>query len=331
MATGLLWSAPAQASLGVRYQFVGHIGVSTDGLGSSSQTGTISANVPLGATVLQAYLYSSTFSLNLNAPPSPPPFTPGGTLAGSPVAYGPAVINPGICPPVCTVASNRADVTSIIAPLINGGPGGVYNFTVTEAGGENPAIGGQDGEALVVVYQLASLPIATVGILDGFSAVGGDTTTITFASPLDPTAPGFFAEMRLGIGFSCCSQTSTVRVNGTTITTNAGNNDDADVFPAFANGNLITVGSFNDPFSPFLPTYAADKERYNLIPQITLGSTSIVVNTNNPSSDDNIFLAAFWVSAEGVINQPPVPEPTTWSLVALGAVFALRRRFGVRT
>ena len=93
------------------------------------------------------------------------------------------------------------------------------------------------------------------------------------------------------------------------------------------NGSLITVGGFDDPFSPFLPTYDEDHERYNLVPYITNGDTTISVRTVNPSGDDNIFLAVFHVTGEAGINEPPpdatVPEPGTLSLLAIGGAAVL--------
>jgi hypothetical protein len=216
-------------------------------------------------------------------------------------------------------------VTAIVKPVIDGGAGGIYNFTVTESNS------GQDGEALVVVYSLASLPISTVGILDGFSNSSGDNTAINFSDPLDPAAAGFFAEMRIASSFSCCGQDSTITVNGTTITETAGNNDDG---LEVANGSLITVGGFDDPFSPLLPTYDQDHERYNLVPYITNGDTTISIRTLNPSGDDNIFLAVFHVTGEAGINEPPpnteVPEPGTLSLLAIGGAAAFRKVRGRR-
>ncbi|MEW5974354.1 MAG: PEP-CTERM sorting domain-containing protein [Acidobacteriota bacterium] len=311
-ALSLTLAKPAEATLTVFQTFTGNVGYSMDGFGSTSNSGTISASVPAGATVLAAYLYTSTFAF------SQPPATPGGTLNGSAVSYGPLV---GYVPipsiPSFSLQSARADVTSIVAPIINAGPGGTYNFTVTETSSF------QDGEVLVVVYELPSLPVATVGILDGFSTSGGDTTSISFADPLDPSDPSFFAEMALAIGFSAGgTQFSTVAVNGTTITNVAGGFDDG----ALANGALITAGGFDDPFSPFLPSGSQDHERYNLAPYITLGDTSISIQTSNPSLDDNIFLATFFVRGEGFINEPPpptseVPEPYTLTLLGCGLLF----------
>ncbi|MBZ5632851.1 MAG: PEP-CTERM sorting domain-containing protein [Acidobacteriia bacterium] len=295
---------PVHASLTTFQTFTGNVAYSSDGFGSLSNSGTISASVPVGSTVIAAYLYSATQN---NASFS----GVGGTLGGTAVSYTTHVFNAAVC---CALGMSRADVTSIVKPVIDGGVGGVYNFNITETSSS------QDGEALVVVYSDPSLSADhTVAILDGFSAAGGDSFTATFSTPLDPTAPGFGAEMALGIGFSCCNQESTIKVNGTVITNSAGNNDDGlDV----ANGSLITMGGFNDPFSPMLPAYGDDHERYNLVPQINKGDLSIKVDTNNPSNDDNIFVAVF--ASTGIASVTTgVPEPSTLLMLGSGVLLAL--------
>lgn len=298
-------ASAAHASLTPWQTVTGSYGVSTDGWGSTSQSGVISATVPAGATVVSAYLYTSTYFGFAGA---------GGTFGGTAVSYTSLGANN------VGLEAGRANVTSIVSAVVDGGPGGVYNFNITETSA------GQDGSALVVVYLDPTLGTSTVAILDGFSATTGDSTAINFASPLDPSVAGFGAEMRLGIGFSydgddCTGsgQSSRVTVNSTIITQNAGcNEDSADAVAN--NGNLITVGGSDDPFSALLPSVAADHERYNLVPYISAGDSTIAINTLNPSNNDNIFLAVFRVSGRASINEPPtgVPEPLTLGLVGLG-------------
>jgi hypothetical protein len=294
---------PVHASLTTFQTFTGNVGYSSDGFGSLSNAGVISASVPAGSTVLAAYLYSATF---FNAS-----FTGvGGTLGGTAVSYTTHVFNTGVGG---DLGMSRADVTSIVKPIIDGGAGGVYNFDITETSSS------QDGEALVVVYSNAALTgDHTVAILDGFSAAGGDSFTATFSTPLDPTAVGFSAEMALGIGFSFPPQSSIVKVNGTIITNNAGGFDDGQG----ADGGLITVGGFDDPFSTLLPLYANDHERYNLVSQINKGDLSIKVNTNNPTNDDNIFLAVFATTGIASVSTG-VPEPSTLLMLGSGVLLAL--------
>jgi hypothetical protein len=300
----------ANATLIPFQSFSGHVAMSTDGWGGLSDQGIISASAGVNSTVLAAYLYTATISTNS---------TPTVELDGNVVTFGPEVTNTSYT----TLGSHRADVTTIVKNKIDNGVGGVYNFDIEET-----LLGNQvDGSALVVVYENALLDVATVGILDGFTDINGDTTAINFGLPLSPNAPGFFAEMVLGISYSCCDQASEVKVNGTTITSVAGNNDDGE---DVSDGSLITVGGYDDPFTPSNPTYQQDHERYNLVPYITDGDTSININTNNPSNNDNIFLAGFYVSGVASFNEKPptgVPEPSTLAIFALGMIGLASRRF----
>lgn len=300
----------ATASLIEFQSYEGNVAMSTDGWGGSSNAGVISASVTSGSTVLAAYLYTGTQGSN---------GIPTILLDGTSVSLGAEVVNTSYP----HTGSHRADVTSIVKSKIESGPGGVYDFDIEET-----VSGGQvDGSALVVVYENPLLALASIGIFDGFSAIGGDSTSINFADPLDPTDPSFFAEMILGINYSCCNQASTVEVNGSVVSNVAGNNDDGE---NVANGSLITVGGFDDPYTPSNPTYLQDHERYNLVPNISNGDTSIQVKTNNPSGDDNIFLAGFYVSGKATFNEPaklPVPEPSTIAIFVLGMIGLASRRF----
>jgi hypothetical protein len=260
----------ANASLSLFQSFTGDVGMSTAGCGSTTQTCTMTVNVPVGATVRGVYLYSSLFATT----------APNGNLT---LGGGPTLLNYGSGATALGVNNGflqawRQDVTSTFAAaMLAGGP---FTYTATETNGS------QDGEGLVVVYDRGGSTVNTVFVFDGFSASAGDA----FGFGIAPITATSQAEMRLGIGFSfdgtACvgpaGQVSLVTVNAAALSNNAGCNDDSiDASPA--DGNLITVGGDNDPISPLLPTVTQDHERYNLAQLLSLGASSINVTTRNPS------------------------------------------------
>ncbi len=108
----LFAAAPSEAALTTFANYTGTVGVSTDGWGSAATSGTVSASVPVGATVVAAFLYTATWG-------NPGHVGVSSDLNGTPVVYGAPVTNPDIC---CSNSMARADVTAIVASVIDGGP-----------------------------------------------------------------------------------------------------------------------------------------------------------------------------------------------------------------
>jgi hypothetical protein len=279
--------------------FFGNGGYSADGLGQDGTGGTVQAEVPAGSTVVQAHLYG-TYYFSAGGPP-----VEDRTLDFD----GTSVVldtlpnsEPGFC---CDLYTARADVTTQVATKVGSG-GGVTDFAVNT----DPAL--LDGVALVVIFSNPALPEVTIAVLDGGSKQAGDQVTFNFSAPIDPTAAGFSAIMSLGSGFSaqegaasphdCGSvQFSLVDVNGSPLTACAGNWDDG----YLSNGGLITVGGVGDstgnPADPTTQT-GTDDELYNLVPFMDTGDTQLVIDTENPSGDDNLFLAVIEVTAEAGVT-----------------------------
>lgn len=311
----------------------GNVGLSIDGVGSNNTpVGSISASIPLGATIKAAYLYSAgtPYPWYSNSPITLAQYNASGiTLAGNAVTFTELVGSSALPlrPDIGGWYTARADVTSLVSTLASGG--GFFNWSVQE-GTSNFRI---DGEVLAIVYEHASLPTSSVVLLDGGMNTGGETTTVSFANPLGNVAdPGFFADMSLGISFSTAgSQTSRVDINGTRLTTAAGGYNDG----VLTDGGLITVGGIGD--SSANPTNAFsssefDDELYSLKPFLNTGDTGFSMYSINPSNDDNIFFMGLHITAPiSQVNDTPakVPDPAASALlVALGfgGLALLRRR-----
>ena len=334
-AGGLLAIAqPAQAAITSTYQFNGEGNWSLDAVGSNgSPVGTLSAFVPLGSTVEQAFLYSSKYS-NLSTLPNVT--LQGTTYSGSDwTALG---VNGFL-------QAYRTDVTAQMQALIGGGSAAMFNFSVTE----NVDNGGTDGEVLAIVYSNPAEQYRTIAFLDGFASSAGDTTTVNFAGPVDTTAAGFEALMSLGIGYgyqpSDQSSNVDISIGNRRITSSAGGQDDGQS----TDGALITVGGIGDNASnPLNPNagpnvnHRYDDELYNLAygagtdttnPYLTNGTTSFDLRTANPSGDDIVFFIGINVTAEAGVNEPPsaVPEPASlalWGGVGIVGLVIARRRSG---
>ena len=129
--------------------------------------------------------------------------------------------------------------------------------------------------------------------------------------------------MSLGSGFSfqgvdghACggSQFSTVDVNAQRLTSCAGNYDDG----FGGNGGLITVGGVGDSTdNPADPNAESgdDDELYNLVPLLHQGDQQLKIDTANPSSDDNLFLAVVDITARARATTIDCSDPANASKI----------------
>lgn len=268
----------------------GNVGLSVDGVGSNfAAVGNVQAQIPVGATILQAYLYSAgtPFPFYPDSPNTLAAYNGSGiSLAGNAIRNFDTLVG-AISTPRPDIGrwfTARADVTNLVRSLTAGAAGSNFSWAVTE-GLLNTRI---DGEVLAIVYSLPSLVKGSVVLPDGGQDTGGETTNVSFGAPIgDPNAAGFVTQLGLG-----------------------------------------TVGGLGDTPVNNPASYADDHELYNLAPLFKKGDTGFTIFTQNATSDDNIFFASLY-STENLDVIPGVPEPTTYALMlaGLGVIgFIARRR-----
>ena len=317
-----------------REERIANAALSTDGFGSTTNSGFIQADIPAGSTIRKAYLYAASvwnreqvYGVIFN----------GNTLPReSSTILGPDK-NPAI--------TLRWDVTSIIASAFTGG---LQNFSIVENGPPSPNLT-NDGAALVVAYSNPSTQGFTAVILDGELATTGDTVQLDFASPyvrgdfLVSLAISHSAQPQAGQPQTTIINVTTNSTNNRLLTTSAGGADDRTTGENSANGNLITVGGIGDNPANVNPNAQPtgtnpDDEYYNLAlgniasttPFIQPGDTFLRLTTVNPSDDDNIFglfiTSGFQIGSADVTSTP-IPEPSiTLGIFGIGTIGALLSR-----
>lgn len=305
------------ANLNVFYSQVGHLKMSVDANGSNTGSGVIEVQKPIGATVEKAFLFAASTGFEGFEPPDGEV-----SLDGHAVNWNPAyTISNGI-----QSYNVAADVTGLIGPTIETAQSGEIDVTVEEA---DPLA--MDGEILAVVFDDPATAENTIYMMYGAQATTGDHFAIGLTEPVKPSTA---LTMGLGIsyGFQPAGQDSSVVVNGSKMTSSAGGQDDCNErsqptpsWGACENGTLITVGgigdSTDDPPDPEAndqdcanaagePAPRCDDELYNLKPFVSTGSTSIGIDTVNPSNDDNILFADLDLGAAGIVGEGIVLGPT---------------------
>jgi PKD repeat protein len=287
-------AASASASLTPVVTEHGKISISVDGLGTAN-TGTIQAEKPVNATVRSAYLTAASgWGNNVISDGAI-------TIDGTGVNWDTALY--------ANCYNTWADITPIVKNKIDSAPAGRIDFTVTNSGSI-------DGQALIVIFNDPSQEHDnTIILLFGGQDPVGDSFKIALSEPINKTTPDLLIDMGLGISFSYQpgSQVSIIDVNSQRLTSSAGGQDDA----ISGSGRLITVGGLDDsndnPVNPSLSNPSDmryDDELYNLLPFVSDGDTNITVFTQNPSNDDNIFFAYFFMKSttaivgEGIILSP---------------------------
>ena len=298
--------------------FNGNVGISVDGVGSNSAAvGNVLADIPVGATILQAFLYSAGTPNPWygDSPTTLAEYNGAGiTLNGNTITNFDRLVG-AISTPRPDIGqwfTAVADVTSLVQSFTAGAATNNFSWAVTE-GSLNNRI---DGEVLAIVYEDASQPLGSVALLDGGQDTGGEVTQVNLGAPLtDPSDPSFAAQLGLGISFSCCNQKSTVEVNGALLTDQAGDNDDGAIT---SDGSLITVGGIGDDPSNNVASYGQDDELYDLSGFLGQGDTSFLIETTNATGDDNIFFAHLYLTGDITDVNPVVPVPSAMLLMGTG-------------
>ena len=343
-------SSWSESGLKVVVNEVGTYSWSIDGLGTKIGTGTgnLDVNKPAGATVHKAYLMAAQVR-DAAKPTLGAPSTV--LLNGSAVTFELESLDASTgCSGPCFFNNYFADVTSLVSSTLNAAGTGLTTISIDEGVDESndPLI---EGTALIVIWNDPAIDVSTIILAFGNSNPEGDNFSLAFDALTSPQLEDL--QMSIGDTFSyqtpsdsiSDSQASAITVNGQALADAAGGFDDCYVDGQGADpilhwdcedGALISVGGVGDATTnPTLPVSdpigeQPDDELYSLSPFVQVGSTSIEVQTRNPSSDDNVFFAAFnlkhiiaTVSTDGAAPTLPNTGLDGRSAGLLGALAAL--------
>ena len=187
LVAGMTLSGTASADLIPAGIFNGNVGLSIDAVGSNSTpVGNIQAEIPVGASIVQAYLYAAgtPFPWYLNSPQNTADYNGAGiSLSGTGITNFDTIVGatalPGR-PDIGNWFTGRADVTQLIQDLVAADPlNASHSWSYVEGAALNNRI---DGAVLAVVFDEPGLPEGSVVLLDGGQNTNGETTTVNRSS-----------------------------------------------------------------------------------------------------------------------------------------------------
>jgi hypothetical protein len=304
--------------------YTGQVGVSVSGLGGNrNPVGNLQAEIPAGSTILQAFFYAAgtPYPWYLNSPRTIADYNAAGIkIDGTPVTNFDTIVGATTTrADIGNFFTGRADVTALVQSKL--GAGSSYSWSYTE-GTKNNRI---DGGVLAIIYSNPSLPMASVGFLDGGQKTNGEQMSVHLGQPLmDPNTPGFRANFGIATSFSTGGdQVTRIDINGQRLTSSAGGHENGGA----TDGTLLTVGGIGDsnanPANPMSAT-SPDDELYSLVPFLHEGDEMFTIYSKNASNDDNLFFMYIDITAN--IIEVGAPEPGSLGLLAVGGAGLLMRR-----
>lgn len=284
-------------------RFTGPLTTSISGKGFLTQTSTMSVVKPTGGTVIAAYL-TTVSNQSANAPTDV-------KLNNQNVTYShTAKTTTG-----WNFANFFADVTSLVKPTLDAASAGSVSIAIDE--GTELGTSAIDGQELVVIFNDPAKVNNPSSVVIAFGAArqSGDSFTLNF--PALTNLGTQTATLSLGIAFSWQSagnksQQSNIKVSTSSQSTlqwvsqTAGGQNDG----TNSDGALITVGDSGDSTAlPELTETAEDDELYGLGSFLAVGDTSITINTENSSLNDNVFQAVLILDGVQVDGAESVGDP----------------------
>jgi uncharacterized protein YfaP (DUF2135 family) len=269
----LLFAGDAQAGFTQVLAVTGHYEPSIDAAGSSvtpNLSWDITRPTP-DATVAAVYAtVTSVFA-------RPDPGTNCLIVAGIPVATPEVEVEP-----FGPVRTRYGEVSFELKGWLETLPVGTTAVPVVECG----AATDNDGNALIVLWEDPTLPVATFALAFGAALTGNQPQLVLTTDPLDVVAPGFHLDVGLGISFSAAQpMRSEVVFEGAQLTTDAGGFDDGNL----ANGGLYTLGGDGD---------GTAQERFDVTAIPAQGEVSLEFGLAGNTFDD--FAVVLWMWGVGV-------------------------------